>query len=194
MLVQQSVAAAQHIPGAVVRRHDPPARVELHDAQPRGVEQIRERRARGAGPVQRLLDAQGLTDMGQETPDRVEPGGRPAVPVEGVVDDPHDARAVGSVQAHIDGIGTWCTITLAIPTLKGQLNAQSHLEMNKVPKVNLADPSVEPTDDELHALMTAVRDKVVARREAADAKFFEEMKSAIRGHTADDQHQRDPNA
>ena len=63
-----------------------------------------------------------------------------------------------------------------------------------MPKVNLADPSVEPTDDELHALMTAVRDKVVARREAADAKFFEEMKSAIRGHTADDQHQRGPNA
>ena len=78
--------------------------------------------------------------------------------------------------------------------MKGQLNAQSHLEMNKVPKVNLADPSVEPTDDESHALMTAVRDKVVARREAGDAKFFEEMRSAIRGHTADDEHQRDPNA
>ena len=42
--------------------------------------------------------------------------------------------------------------------------------------------------------MTAVRDKVVARREAADAKFFEEMRSAIRGDTADDEHQRDPNA
>ena len=72
--------------------------------------------------------------MGQEAPDRVELGGRPAVPVDGVLDGPHDARAVGSVQAHIDGVGTWCTITLAIPTLKGQLNAQSHPQVNKVPK------------------------------------------------------------
>ncbi len=30
--------------------------------------------------------------------------------------------------------------------------------MHRVPKVNLPDPTVEPTDEELHALMTAVRE------------------------------------
>ena len=63
--------------------------------------------------------------------------------------------------------------------------------MNYVPKVNLADPSVEPSDEELHALMTAVRDKVVARREKANAKFFEEMRSIIRGDAADNRQPRD---
>lgn len=38
--------------------------------------------------------------------------------------------------------------------------------MHKVPKVNLLDTTVEPTDEELHALMAAVRDKVVARHRA----------------------------
>ena len=38
--------------------------------------------------------------------------------------------------------------------------------MHGVPKVNLLDPTVEPTDEELRALMTAVRDKIVARDNA----------------------------
>ena len=65
--------------------------------------------------------------------------------------------------------------------------------MNRVPKVNLADPSVEPSDEQLHMLMIAVRDKVVARREAADANFFEEMKRAIRGHTAKERQTHETN-
>ena len=65
--------------------------------------------------------------------------------------------------------------------------------MNRVPKVNLADPSVEPSDEQLHMLMTAVRDKVVARRKAADANFFEEMKRVIREHPAEERQPRDTN-
>ena len=76
----------------------------MDDAQPGGVEQLRQGRAQSVGPGQRLLDAHRLTDMGQETPDRVEPRGRPAVPVDRVVDDPDDARAIGPVQAHIDAV------------------------------------------------------------------------------------------
>ncbi len=57
--------------------------------------------------------------------------------------------------------------------------------MHKVPKVNLADPSVEPTDEELHALMSAVRDSVVARRREAQAKFLRRLDDAIRGREGD---------
>lgn len=60
--------------------------------------------------------------------------------------------------------------------------------MHKVPRVNLADPSIEPTDDELHALMTAVRDKVVARNEAASARFFERLKNTLRGRSLEERH------
>ena len=56
-LVEQTIAGPQQIPGAVVRRNDPPAPIELDDAQPGGVEQLREGRAQSAGASQRLLDA-----------------------------------------------------------------------------------------------------------------------------------------
>ena len=42
----------------------------------------------------------------------------------------------------------------------------------KVPRVDLTDPSVEPTDDELEALMQAMCDDVVERHEAAQKKFM----------------------
>ena len=38
--------------------------------------------------------------------------------------------------------------------------------MRTVPKVNLLDPTVEPTEEELYALMSAVRDGVGAKRHA----------------------------
>ena len=68
------------------------------------VEQRRQGRTQRAGPGQRLLRAHALADMGQETLDRVEPGGRPAVPVDRVVDDPDDPRATRPVQAHVDAV------------------------------------------------------------------------------------------
>ena len=49
VLVVQTVAGPQQIPGAVVCRHDPPAPVELNDAQPGGVKQLRKGRADSAG-------------------------------------------------------------------------------------------------------------------------------------------------
>ncbi len=49
VLVVQTVTGPQQIPGAVVRRHDPPAPVELNDAQPGGVKQLRKGRAHSAG-------------------------------------------------------------------------------------------------------------------------------------------------
>ena len=103
-LVEQAVAGPQEVAGPVVRRHDPPAPVELDDAGPGGLEQFRERRAESTGAGQRLPDPHVLTDMGQETPDRVELHGRPAVPVDRVVDGPDDARAVGPVQANVDAV------------------------------------------------------------------------------------------
>ena len=104
VLVEQTFAGPDHIPGVVVRRHDPPAPVKLHNAQPCVVEQRRQGRTQRAGPGQRLLRAHALTDMGQETLDRVELGGRPDVPVDRVVDDPDDPRAIRPVQAHVDAV------------------------------------------------------------------------------------------
>ena len=69
VIVQQTGTDAQQIPGAVVRRHDPPAPVELHDAQSGGVKQLRKRPAQSAGPGQRLLNAHSLTNMRQQIPD-----------------------------------------------------------------------------------------------------------------------------
>lgn len=42
----------------------------------------------------------------------------------------------------------------------------------KVPRVDLTDPSVEPTDAELEALMQAMCDDVVKRHEAAQERFM----------------------
>lgn len=53
--------------------------------------------------------------------------------------------------------------------------------MHHVPRVNLADPSVEPTDEELHALMVDVRDSVVARGREAQARFRRRVDRAIYG-------------
>ena len=53
--------------------------------------------------------------------------------------------------------------------------------MRKVPKVDLTDPSVEPTDEELHALMLTVQESVIARKKAALAKFQRRMDRAIYG-------------
>ena len=45
----------------------------------------------------------------------------------------------------------------------------------------MADPSVEPTDEELHALMVAVRNSVVARGRKAKDRFRRRLDRAIRG-------------
>ena len=57
--------------------------------------------------------------------------------------------------------------------------------MHKVPRVNLADPSVEPTDEELHALMVAVQNSVIARGREAKARFRRRLDRAIRGSDDD---------
>ena len=41
-----------------------------------------------------------------------------------------------------------------------------------IPVVNLADPSREPTDAELEALMRSVRDKAVERQARAQERFM----------------------
>ncbi len=53
--------------------------------------------------------------------------------------------------------------------------------MSAVPKVDLTDPSVEPTDEELHALMLAVQESVIARKKAAKAAFRRRIDRAIHG-------------
>lgn len=56
------------------------------------------------------------------------------------------------------------------------------MRMHKVPQVDLADPSVEPSEEELHALMVAVRNSVVARQKEAQVRFRRRLERAIHGH------------
>ena len=66
--------------------------------------------------------------------------------------------------------------------------------MRKVSRVDLTDPSVEPTDEELHALMLAVQESVIARKKTALAAFHRRMDRAIYGRngvpppSSDDMH------
>lgn len=46
-----------------------------------------------------------------------------------------------------------------------------------VPKVDLLDPDVEPTDEELEALMQAVAEEVCKQRDIANARLNSEMKT-----------------
>ena len=48
-----------------------------------------------------------------------------------------------------------------------------------VPKVNLLDESVEPTDEELGALMQDFQRVVIARSDAARAAFLEDLVAEI---------------
>ena len=69
--------------------------------------------------------------------------------------------------------------------------------MKAVPKVDLTDPSVEPTDEELHALMLAVQESVIARKKAVKAELRRRIDRAIYGRdgvpppASDDVHDTD---
>ena len=45
-----------------------------------------------------------MAQMRQQPPDRLDPLRGPAVPVDGIADRPHDARSVGSVEAHEEAV------------------------------------------------------------------------------------------
>ena len=92
-VVDQAIAGAQQGQGPVVRRRDPPAPVQLDDAQPGGGEQVGERRAQGAGARQHLPDADELLDMGQQPLDHRDPRRPPALRVDGIVQAPADVGA-----------------------------------------------------------------------------------------------------
>ncbi len=49
-----------------------------------------------------------------------------------------------------------------------------------VPVVNLADPSCEPSDEELAALMRSVSDEAARRHEAARERFMTALAEGIR--------------
>lgn len=55
--------------------------------------------------------------------------------------------------------------------------------MGKVPKVDLIDPRVEPTDEELLSLAMDVRDDVLARKKVAHERFMGSLIKALRGET-----------
>ena len=53
-------------------------------------------------------------------------------------------------------------------------------KMNREIKVNLADPSCEPSDEQWRKLLEEVRKTVVAKRKKVDAAFFAELEQSLR--------------
>ena len=51
-----------------------------------------------------MLNAHGLADMGQKAPDPIELPGRPALPVDRVIDQPGEAGAAGPVHPHVQAV------------------------------------------------------------------------------------------
>ena len=55
------------------------------------------------------------------------------------------------------------------------------VSMRDVPRVDLTDPDVEPTDEELHALMLSVQDDVCARKQRVRSAFQRRVDRAVQG-------------
>ena len=75
--VANRVTIAQEVPGMVVRLHDAPAPVEMDDSGFGLVQQPGEGRAKRAGFGKRLAKPNVLTQVGKQSPDHVDPCGRP---------------------------------------------------------------------------------------------------------------------
>lgn len=54
------------------------------------------------------------------------------------------------------------------------------LRSPNVPTVNLLDPSIEPTEDELEAMMKDVHLRAIRRRDAVFAAFWAEIDAGIK--------------
>lgn len=57
--------------------------------------------------------------------------------------------------------------------------------MQAVPRVDLTDPSVEPTDEELEALMSAVCENMIEDAQKGYAEFLRRLDNAINGRGSD---------
>ena len=77
--VRQPIALPQDVPGAVIGRHDLAAPVQLNDAELGVVEQGRHGRTQRPGAGQRMVDADKLSEMGQQPFDHLQLWGPPAV-------------------------------------------------------------------------------------------------------------------
>jgi hypothetical protein len=53
-----------------------------------------------------------------------------------------------------------------------------------VPRINLADPDIEPTDEELRSLSWAARDTAIARHLHVEASSRAEMRGNLRASRA----------
>ena len=95
--------------------------------------------------------------------------------------DPDPGRGIGSVPIQRPEIGSQTFLGCARSEVCPRADSVSYNRgMRQVPRVNLLDPSVEPTDEELDALMGAVEESVRARRQAAEARFLRQLNSAVR--------------
>ena len=94
--IRQLLTVSEEATGAVIRRQDPPAPVQVDDADPRVVEQGRHGRVPSLGADQRLPDADELSDVGREPPDHRDLRRPPAFRGDGI---PRATRSWGSPPA-----------------------------------------------------------------------------------------------
>ena len=98
------MAVSQDAAGAVIRCHDPPAPVQVEDADPRIIQQRGHGRVARRGPDQRLSDPDELPDMGEQILDHRNLGRPPAIRGHGIAEAPSHMGAIRPVQAHVQAI------------------------------------------------------------------------------------------
>ena len=95
---------SEEAPGTVIHRQNPPAPVQVDDADPRGLEQGRHGRVPRLGTDQRLPDTDELTDMGHEPPDHRDLRRPPALRGDRIRERPGHAGTPRPVQEHVHAL------------------------------------------------------------------------------------------
>ena len=102
--IRQHIAIPQDVKGTVIGCQDPPAPVQVNNADSLVLEQGGHGRLKRPGAHQRLPDAHELADMGQQPRDHGGLRSLPALPGHGVAQGPCHVGAIRPVQAHDQAI------------------------------------------------------------------------------------------
>ena len=104
ILVRQRITASEEATGAVVHRQDPPAPIQVEDADPRILEQGGHGRVPRLGADQRLPDVDELPDMGEQCLDQGDLRRPPAIRAHGIAEAPRHMGAIQPVEAHVQAL------------------------------------------------------------------------------------------
>ena len=104
VVVRQPVTAPEDPAGTIINLQDPPAPVQVDDANPGIIKQGGHGRVAGLRADQRLPDADELSNMGHEPPDHRDLRRPPAIRGDGISERPSHAGGPRPVQEHVEAI------------------------------------------------------------------------------------------